>query len=61
MPVFAGQPYEKIKITDDIEVLQLSDNVYLHISYYQTKSFGKIGANGLTILKNGQAIMIDTP
>lgn len=48
-------------ISDDIEIIQLSDNVYLHRSFLQTQTWGKVGANGLILLKEGKAIMIDTP
>lgn len=52
---------EKIQVSDDIEIEKLSDNVYLHRSFLQTQNWGKIGANGLIIIKNDEALLIDTP
>lgn len=59
IPVLAQQSQKRI--TDDVEIQKLSDNVYLHRSYFQTKNFGKVAANGLIIIKDGKALMIDTP
>lgn len=55
-----GEP-EKILVSDNIEIHKLSDNAYRHISYFQTESWGKVGANGLIMVKDGKALMIDTP
>lgn len=52
---------EKIKITDDIELIKLSDDVYLHRSYFQTTNFGKVGANGLILIEDEKGLLIDTP
>lgn len=52
---------EKIQVSNDIEIEKLSDNVYLHRSFLQTQKWGKIGANGLVIIKNNKALLIDTP
>lgn len=50
-----------IKISNQLEIQQLDDNVYLYRSYLQTQNFGLVGANGLLIVKNGKALLIDTP
>jgi len=57
-PIIAQQ---KIKISDDLEIIKLSDNAYVHISYLQTESWGKVGANGLLFVKDGEALMVDSP
>lgn len=59
--VFAQERKDKIVISDDIELIKLTEDVYLHISYFQTQSWGKVGANGLLLVKDGEALMIDTP
>jgi len=58
LPVAAQQ---KRIVSDDLEVVRLSDNVYHYISYLQTQNWGKIGANGLLFVKDGKALMIDSP
>ncbi|PXV63047.1 metallo-beta-lactamase class B [Dysgonomonas alginatilytica] len=61
LPILGQNKPDTIRISDDIDLIKLSDNAYLHISYLQTKSWGKVGANGLLLVKNGEALMIDTP
>lgn len=55
-----AQPDNKIKIDDDIQLIQIKDSIFIHTSWYRTQNFGKVQANGLIIVKNGQAIMVDT-
>ena len=57
----AAQPTDRIKIDDDIELIQIDDSIFIHTSWYQTQNFGKVPANGLIVVKNGQAILVDTP
>lgn len=56
-----AQTKSKIIINEDMELTPLEDSVFIHTSWYQTQSFGKVPANGLVIVKDGQAVMIDTP
>lgn len=57
----AARPDHKIKIDDDIQLIQIKDSIFIHTSWFQTQNFGKVPANGLIIVKNGQAILVDTP
>lgn len=52
---------DKIEVSDDLEILKLSDNIYLHRSFLETQKWGKVGANGLILIKDNQALLIDTP
>ena len=61
LPILGQSKQDTIRVSDDIDLIKLSENVYLHISYVQTKSWGKVGANGLLLVKDGKALMIDTP
>lgn len=51
---------DTITLSPDIQLIKLSDNVFIHKSYTNA-SFGRFSSNGLIILKNGKALMIDTP
>jgi metallo-beta-lactamase class B len=53
--------YVKIKITDDLELLKISENSYIHISYFDLESSPHFPANGLIYINNGKAFIIDTP
>lgn len=61
LTVSAKQKPENILVSDKIKLTKLSENVYLHVSYLQTENYGKVGANGLLLVKNGEALVIDTP
>jgi metallo-beta-lactamase class B len=50
-----------MKISEDIEVIQISTNSYVHVSYTQLPGFGRIGSNGLIYAVNGEALLFDTP
>lgn len=47
--------------SDILKVNQLTESTYLHLSYLQTESFGKVGCNGMIVADNGEAIVYDTP
>lgn len=47
--------------SDDLVIIKLSDNVYQHISYLQTESWGKVACNGMIVIEGDEAIIFDTP
>ncbi len=47
--------------SDTLKIVALSKNSFRHISYLSTNDFGKVACNGYIYLKNGQAIVVDTP
>ncbi|MFH6604643.1 subclass B1 metallo-beta-lactamase [Maribacter algicola] len=47
--------------SDDLKILSISENSYVHVSYLDTSAYGKVECNGLIYLKNGEAIVFDTP
>lgn len=56
-----AQTDDRIVINDDIQLLHLKDSVFLHITYDQPENFSRFSSNGLVIIRNGHALMIDTP
>ena len=56
-----AQVKEVIKINDDIQLIPLTDSIYVHVSWHPTESFGRVPSNGLIIIKGKEAIMVDTP
>lgn len=50
-----------IKISDDLELLRISENSYIHISYHDLENAPHFPANGLIYINNGKAFIIDTP
>jgi len=53
--------YRKIQISDDIELLQLSDKAYVHVSISEIAGFGKVSSNGLLFVNEDEAFLFDTP
>lgn len=47
--------------SENLLIWQLSEHVYEHISYLDTESFGKVSCNGMVVVKDGEAIVFDTP
>lgn len=47
--------------SNDIEIIRLSKNVFQHISYLQTESWGKVACNGLIVVNGDETIIFDTP
>ncbi len=47
--------------SDVLKIEKLTDNVYVHISYLQTATNGKVGCNGMVVINDGEALILDTP
>ncbi len=58
--IFA-QNNEIITINNDIQLIHLGDSVFIHKTFDTFDDYGRISSNGLLVIKNGKAIMIDTP
>ena len=61
---FCGYTIEKtdtIFINDDIRLIQIEEGFYYHESFSVSPQFGRFSSNGMLIIKNGKALMIDTP
>ncbi len=55
---------EKEKVvyqTNLLVITKLSENVYEHTSYLQTEDFGKVDCNGMIVVNENEAIVLDTP
>ncbi len=61
LQTFAVQAQKTFAVSDDIALIQLEDSIFQHLSWFQAQSFGRVPANGLIVIKGGEAIMIDTP
>mgnify|MGYP006297883817 FL=1 len=56
-----AQTGEKTVIDNDIQLIHLQDSVYVHVTWHRLDNFGRFPSNGLILIKNGEALMIDTP
>jgi metallo-beta-lactamase class B len=58
---FSQMDYKKIKISKDIELIKLSENAYIHVSYADLPKFGRFPSNGLIYINGSEAFLFDTP
>lgn len=52
---------KKIAISEDIELIQIKEDFYIHTTWYNFPGFGKFPSNGVIFVKNGKALLVDTP
>lgn len=53
--VFATEPLPPL------EVVELEQNLYLHVSYQRVAEYGLISSNGLIVIDGSNAYIVDTP
>lgn len=51
----------RIRINDDLEIVQISPNAYLHVSWTTMEPYGRFNSNGLIYINDGEAAFMDTP
>lgn len=47
--------------SDKIIIQKVTNNVYQHITYFQSETFGKVPCNGMIVFNKNEAIVFDTP
>jgi len=47
--------------SETVVIVPVTDHSYIHISYLETESFGKVACNGYIYVNDGEAIVFDTP
>ncbi len=52
---------EKIKISEDIELIKLTANTFLSVSYGDISGYGRVASNELIFTNNKEAILFNTP
>lgn len=57
----AQEILKKITVNNDLEIVQLTPNVYQHISYAEFSGFGRVECNGMILTNGDKAFLFDTP
>lgn len=52
---------QPIPISNDLEIIQIADNAYIHRSYFDLEKFPHCPANGLIVVDDNKALIVDTP
>lgn len=50
-----------IKINEDLEIFRLAPNCFLYTAWADMGQWGRVGSNGLVIVRDGKAFLIDSP
>lgn len=56
-----SQEYKRTKVSKDIELVQLSKNVYVHVSVSKLGKFGMVSSNGMLLVNGNKAFLFDSP
>lgn len=59
--VFSHEDSKLIKVSEDIELIKISDNAYVHVSVSTIPPYGKVSSNGLIFINKDEAFLFDTP
>lgn len=47
--------------SENLQIQQLSEHAFCHVSFLQTTDFGNVPCNGMVVIDNGEALVFDTP
>jgi len=50
-----------IRISENVELIKISANAYVHVSYAFMPDYGRVGSNGLVFVNGNEAFLFDTP
>lgn len=59
--ILSCYPQEKLPISENLEIVKMTENYFLHISYMENSTFGRFSCNGLIYINNNEAVFLDTP
>lgn len=51
----------RITINNDLEIIQLTPNIYIHISFAEFQGIGRFASNWMILTNGDQAFLFDTP
>jgi len=55
------QSQDRVNISADLELIRISPNAYVHVSYINLPGYGRVSANGLIFTDKKKAFLFDTP
>lgn len=57
---FAQSVHDTYRLSPDLEVRKLADGVWLHTSWKDMQEWGRVLSNGIIVVSEGEALLIDT-
>lgn len=58
---FSQKQFQRIAVSKDIEVVKITENVFVHVSYSTIENYGRVASNGIILIDKGKAALFDTP
>ena len=59
--VLGQDNYQKIAVSNDIEIIRISAHSYVHITYSEMQPFKRMASNGFIFVNKGKAFLFDSP
>ena len=56
-----GLAQQSVYRSETLEIIQLTESSFVHVSFLNTDDFGRVACNGLIVLDGGKAFVLDTP
>ncbi len=50
-----------IEINPNLRLIRISDHAFIHESFSQSETYGRLSSNGMVLIENGSAFLFDTP
>lgn len=47
--------------SNSLKIKQISDHTFIHISYLDTEQYGKVACNGMFVVNDKEAVVLETP
>ena len=58
---FPQERFPRIRVSADIELVKVTENVYVHVSTGEMPPWGKVSSNGVIFRSGREALLLDTP
>lgn len=58
---YSQSEFEVIKISDDLQLLKITEHSYVYQSFTDSEQFGRFSSNGYLLINRNKALIIDTP
>lgn len=52
---------KEIVSSDSLIILQITPNTYIHTTYMEVEEYGKVSCNGMIVVRDSEAVIIDIP
>ena len=59
--LFLIQASAQVYESESLIISKVTEKVYWHVTYLSTQSFGRVPCNGMLVIDEGEAIILDTP